>query len=209
MKLYDISMSISHDMPVYKNKEDKRPHLRIRQDFSSGSAFETRVEMDSHTGTHLDAPLHMLEDGRTIETLDLASVMTKCKVLDLTACQDAVTRNDLASQDIQAGDFILLKTRNSEYEGFDFAFVFLDKTGAEYLQQQGIVGVGIDALGIERSQPGHETHKILLNSGIIILEGLRLKDVAPGEYFLCAAPLNIAGAEAAPVRAVLIADWDS
>lgn len=89
-------------------------------------------------------------------------------------------------------------------EDFDFEFVYLDKSGALYLKEKEIVGVGIDALGIERSQPDHETHKILLEAGIVILEGLRLKDVEEGEYFLYAAPLKIKGAEAAPTRAVLI-----
>lgn len=105
---------------------------------------------------------------------------------------------------IDEGAFILLKTKNSFHEGFANDFIYVEKSGAQYLKDKGIVGVGIDALGIERSQPGHETHKILLGAGIIILEGLKLADIAEGEYILSAAPLKIIGSEAAPVRAVLI-----
>ena len=70
--------------------------------------------------------------------------------------------------------------------------------------ETGIIGVGIDSLGIERSQPGHETHKTLLGNSIMILEGLRLKEVVEGKYILIAAPLNIPGVEASPVRAFLM-----
>lgn len=204
MKIYDISIPISRDMTVYKNKEEKRPVLTVMQDYSSGHSFESRIEMDLHTGTHLDAPLHMLENGATVDKLDLSRVITSCKVIDLAEVEDKITGNTLAGQNISAGDFVLFKTRNSFHEGFDFEFVYLDKTGAEFLAEAEVAGVGIDALGIERNQPEHETHTILFANGIVILEGLKLKDVPAGEYLLYAAPLNIVGAEAAPVRAVLI-----
>lgn len=202
MKIYDISMEIHENMTVYKNKEEKRPKHTITVD--SGDVRETRISMDMHTGTHIDAPLHMIRGGDTIENLDINKVITKCKVFDFTNISDKITLEDLISKDIQKGDFIIFKTRNSFREDFDFEFVYLDKTGAEFLKEKGVAGVGIDALGIERAQPEHETHKILLGAGIVILEGVRLKDVEEGEYFLYAAPLKIRGAEASPTRAVLV-----
>ncbi len=83
-------------------------------------------------------------------------------------------------------------------------FIYLKKSGAEFLAEQGIIGVGIDALGIERAQPNHETHNILMEKGIIIIEGLRLKEVPTGNYFMCALPLKIKGADGAPARVVLM-----
>lgn len=204
MKIYDISMNIHHDMMVYKNKEEKRPVLNNVQNFINSSAYESRISMDMHTGTHVDAPLHMIEEGSTIETLDLNTVITKCKVLDLTNVHNTIMRENLIKKDIQKGDFIILKTRNSNTEEFDFDFVYLEKSGAEYLKEKEIKGVGTDGLGIERSQPNHETHKILMEAGITIVEGLRLKDISEGSYVLCAPPLKIKGAEAAPTRALLI-----
>lgn len=204
MKIFDISMKVSHDMPVYKGKASKRPVLKIESDFSTGAAYETRLEMNMHTGTHIDMPLHFLKNGRTIDTLELEKVVTRCKVFDFKEAEDRITQEHLQEKDIEDGDFILLKTRNSYLDILEKEFIYLDKTGADYLKGKGIIGVGIDSLGIERSQPEHETHKILLGAGIIILEGLRLKDVDEGEYILYAAPINVAGAEAAPVRAVLI-----
>ena len=61
MKIYDISKEISKDMMVYKDREEKRPQLKVVRDFSTGSVYESIITMDLHTGTHMDAPLHMLE----------------------------------------------------------------------------------------------------------------------------------------------------
>lgn len=204
MEIYDISMAIYSDMPVYKNKEEKKPRLRVQQDFKSSSAYESVLEINMHTGTHVDAPLHMFEGGETIDQLDLSKVITQCKLLDLTQVVDRITARDLEGKGISKDDFILFKTKNSFCEFFDVDFVFLDKTGAEFLKHIGIKGVGADALGIERSQPDHSTHKILFEAGITIIEGLRLAEVPEGEYLLFAAPLKVIGAEGAPTRAVLV-----
>jgi len=204
MKIYDISMKIHHNMPVYKGKISKKPVLKVMSDFSSGTSFETKLELNMHTGTHIDRPLHFLPGGETIDQLELEEVVTKCQVLDFTNANGKIMKEHLAGKRIKEGDFILLKTKNSFLNILEGEFSYLDKTGADYLKKTGVRGVGIDALGIERSQSDHETHKILLGAGIVILEGLRLKEVAEGEYLLVAAPLNVVGAEAAPVRAILI-----
>lgn len=204
MKIYDISMDIHEDMVVYKNKEKKKPKITAAQDHTTGSSYESFITMEMHTGTHIDAPLHMIEGGATMEGYGLESFIRKCKVLDLTDVEDRITKAALQEKNIVKGDFILFKTKNSFATKFDFQFVFLEKSGAVYLKEIGIVGVGIDALGIERDQPQHETHKTLLNHGIIIIEGLQLKEIGEGEYTLIAPPLKIRNVEAAPTRALLI-----
>ncbi len=203
MKLYDISLPIAASMPVYKGLEVKRPILSTDMDFNKGKAYESRLEMNLHTGTHIDRPLHMIPGGDTMNTLPLSQVVTPCRVLDLTEAKDKVTKEELLKKDIPMGSFLLLKTRNSYENLLEKDFIYLDRTGAEYLQERKVIGVGIDSLGIERSQPDHETHIRLLGSGAVILEGLQLKDIEEGEYLLSAAPLNIEGVEAAPVRAYL------
>lgn len=203
-KIYDISMPITYDMPVYKGREEKRPSLTVQSDFSEGSVYETKLHMNMHTGTHLDRTLHMIPGGSTIETLDLNQVITNCRVIDLTDVSNHITREDLLDKQIESGDFILLKTKNSYSDILEHEFIYLEKTGAEFLKDKAVIGVGIDALGIERNQPDHETHLLLMNSGVHILEGLRLNEVEEGDYFLFAAPINVIGAEAAPVRAILL-----
>jgi len=204
MRLIDISMEISSDMPVYKGDPAKRPVLTVDRDFSTGGVYESRLQLNLHTGTHLDAPLHMLPGGGFTSSLSLEQLVRGCKVLDFSRVTEKITRDDLAGKEIHAGDFVLLKTRNSLLDLLEGDFVYLERTGAAYLRERGISGVGIDALGIERAQSEHETHTILLSAGILILEGLRLQSVEEGEYSLVAAPIKIAGVEAAPVRAFLM-----
>lgn len=204
IKVIDISMDIHKTMPVYKNKPERQPVLNFVQDFSNANSCESELVIGMHTGTHVDAPLHMLPGGSTVDQINLDKVVTKCRVLDFTGLQHQITTHDLQTKKIEPGIFILLKTRNSYEHSFDFNFVYLEQSGALHLKEAGISGVGIDALGIERNQPGHPTHKILFEAGIIIIEGLRLAEVEAGDYLLCAAPLKVVGAESAPVRAFLI-----
>jgi len=204
MKIHDISMAVSHLMTVYKNKIDKKPKLEVVSDFSTQLAYETRVTMNLHTGTHMDFPLHMIKDGKASDTLDLSQLIRKVKVLDLTHIKEKIEENDLKCFDIQEKDFLLFKTSNSWIEDFDFQFIYLSESGAIYLKNLNISGVGIDALGIERDQKGHPTHHHLLSRDIIIIEGLRLKDVKGGEYQMIALPIKISSVEALPLRVVLL-----
>lgn len=206
MKIYDISMSITHDMPVYKGRAEKKPYFRNDRNFNTGSVYETRIEMNLHTGTHLDSPMHILENGKNLDSIALDKVITKCKVLDLTEVNEKISKMHLESKKIEEGDFILLKTKNSFEAILEKNFIFLDVSGAKFLKDKKIKGVGIDSLGIERDQPGHGTHKALMEDEIIILEGLNLSKVDEGEYFLFAAPIKIKDVEAAPVRAILLED---
>lgn len=204
MKIYDISMEIEKDMMVYRNQEKRRPLLEQTRKIPEDGVNESILHINLHTGTHMDASSHVLENGGTIEETDLNKCITLCKVLDFTHLNDCITKDDLMKKNIQKDDFILLKTKNSFSDEFSFEFVYLRHDGAEYMKETGVKGVGIDSLGIERSQPGHKTHKALLMNNIVVLEGLRLKDIDEGEYILCALPLKIKGGDGSPVRACLI-----
>ena len=204
-KVYDVTMPITLDMPVYKNKPEKRPEFVITSDHADKGVRESRIALDVHTGTHIDAPLHMIAEGATIESIQVTDLMGVCKVLDLTHVENAISQTHLQPLGIQAGDFVLLKTRNSSDSVFNPEFVFLDEDGARYLAGLNVKGVGIDALGVERSQPTHPTHKALFGAGVIVIEGLRLADVPPGTYQLIALPLSLIGLDASPARVVLIA----
>ncbi len=146
----------------------------------------------------------MMASGWTSEKLPLHKFITPCRVLDLTGLEDGITREDLVGYNIQPGEFLLFKTRNSFDAGFRDDFIYIKADAAGYLKDQGIKGVGIDALGVERSQPGHETHLALLGNDIMVLEGLVLGEVPEGQYVLIALPLLIDNADGAPARAVLV-----
>jgi len=162
MLLYDISSTIAPDMPVYKNRDEKRPRFKVSRDHASGSIYEGRLDIDLHSGTHLDFPLHVLPQGESSDAWNNEQFLTRCRVLDFSAsAADRIGAGDLQQKEDEsrhqasepfweAGGTVLLKTANSAKQHFDFSFVFLDTSGAEFLAQKNIVGVGIDALGIER-----------------------------------------------------------
>jgi len=204
LKIYDISVVISPNMTVYKDYPHKKPVFTNVSNFETGSSYETDIKMNVHSGTHVDFNLHMLKDGNTSSNAILSNYITDAKVFDLTHLKDKIEADDLKELNIEKDDFVLFKTRNSNVEHFDFGFVYVTESAAKYLAEKQIKGVGVDALGIERDQPGHPTHKTLMNHNIVILEGLRLKDIVPQSYILIALPLKFEGLDGSPVRAVLL-----
>jgi arylformamidase len=154
----------------------------------------------------VDAPLHYLKDGEDVASLSPEKLIGLCRVVDFTNIEEFITEDDIVGMDFSEIDFVLFKTRNS-IESRPVDFVYIDASAAEILKGKNLKGVGIDALGIERNQEGHPTHKTLLKEGLLIIEGLVLKNVSPGEYLLIVLPLKIRSAEAAPARALLIKDF--
>jgi arylformamidase len=203
-RIIDISMTIHEGMQVYKNKEEKKPKIYNTSNHETGRVHESRIDIDVHCGTHVDAPLHMLAGGETIETIGLEQLVGPARVLDLTHVEDAITKDDLVPHGIQRGERILFKTKNSLTDEFLWDFVYLREDGAQYLIERGVILAGTDGLGIERAQPEYTTHRPLLKNGIVIVEGLRLAHVEPGSYWLVIAPLKLTGIDAAPARAFLI-----
>jgi len=198
--IYDISMPIHKDMQVYKNKIEKRPIFEKQL----GSTYETSLTLNLHTGTHIDFPLHTIENGGDSNNHSLEPLIGKAKVLDLMHVDNEIDASDLENTLIKENDFILLKTKNSLDEMFNPQFIYINESAARYLASKSIRGVGIDGLGIERSQPNHPSHNTLFNAGIIILEGLRLKEIKEDIYDFICLPLNIKDVEALPVRVVLM-----
>jgi arylformamidase len=209
MKLHDISMTIHNGMPVYKDKPEKKPHIRRTRTLEDG-ANESSITMDSHTGTHMDAFYHMLNNSKKIHEMPLEKCIGDAVVLDLTKIKGAITEDSLDAAlkktkiNIDKNSIVLLKTRAKPMRSFDFKFTFLDKSGAVFLSKKGVKAVGIDQLGIERGQPNHETHDILFKRHIPVFEGLELSAIKPGKYFFIGLPLKIKDGDGAPVRAILI-----
>ena len=206
MKIYDISMEINESIAVWKDKESKKPKLMTTAEYSKDGMNESRIDMDLHTGTHADAYFHMIGNGKRIDEISLNKFIGNCIVLDFTKAKDKITNNELKKigDKIKKEDIVLLKTLKKPMEKFDFNFTYLDKTGAKFLADKKVKTVGIDALGIERSQSGHDTHKILFEKGIPVVEGLELSKINSGRYFFIGLPLKIKDGDASPIRAVLI-----
>jgi arylformamidase len=213
MKLYDISMMIHNGMPVYKDKIEKKPHIRKTRQLEDG-ANESSITMDSHTGTHMDAFYHMLGNGKKIHEMPLERCIGDSLVLDMSKTKGAINEDALKTalkksnnKSTLKNTIVLLKTRTKPMRSFDFKFTFLEKSGASYLTKQGIKAIGIDQLGVERGQPNHETHDILFKKGIVVFEGLELSSVKAGKYFFIGLPLKIKDGDGAPSRAILLDKW--
>jgi len=194
MKIIDISWPINNNITEYKDRKTINISEKI-------------ITLHPHTGTHIDAPAHFLKNGKTIDQIDLNRLIGKCRVLDFTEIEEKITEKDLEKHDIKKDEIILLKTKNSDLtitQKFDANFVYLEKSGAEFLVKKEIKSVGIDYLGIERDQPNHETHKTLLENDILIIEGLRLKNVEAKGYFFYCLPIYLENLDSAPARAILL-----
>ncbi|MFH1831893.1 MAG: cyclase family protein [bacterium] len=203
-KIIDISWPITQDITTYKDR--KNVHFEHSRIFDRDGTHESSICIYSHTGTHIDAPAHFVRDGKAVDQIALDALIGACRVLDFTHITEKITAQDLSVQDIQAGQKILFKTKNSllgDISPFEKDFVYLDKSGAQFLADKKVSLIGHDYLGIERNQPEHETHKILLEHNVVIIEGLRLGHVVPGDYSLCCLPIAIKGLEAVMARAVL------
>jgi arylformamidase len=176
--------------------------------FANGDqATVSRIDMGAHTGTHMDAPLHLVPGGAGIDTMPIDTTVGPARVV---AIDDpaAVTRAALASLDVQEGERLLVKTRNSNRAWASTAFVehfvHLTTDAARYLAERRIRCIGVDYLSVSgyREDPA-PTHRALLEAGVWIIEGLDLSRVEPGLHDLVCLPLRIAGGDGAPARAIL------
>ena len=204
-EIIDISWPITSNMTAYKDQSTVQ--VIATKTFERDHHRASLITMSSHTGTHIDAPSHFLGNGKTIEKINISSLIGSCKVLDFTDCNEKITNNEFQKFSIEKNDIILVKTKNSKRSPtdlFDHNFVYLDQQAAQWLVDCKIKAFGIDYLGIERHNPGHETHTTLLKNDICIIEGLRLDHVSPGSYTLCCLPLLINDCDGAPARAVLL-----
>ncbi len=208
MKIIDISVPVSSTLPVYAG--DPPATIMRVADFAKGDQMTlSSIAMGVHTGTHMDAPLHFIPGGKTIEQLDLNVLVGPARVVELLGVEREISANDLEAANLPAGtQRILFKTRNSALwaePGFEENFVGIGADAAQWLVEHAVRLVAIDYLSVEifgsRDFP---THQILLGAGIIAVEGVDLRNVAPGAYQLICLPIKLQGAEGAPARAVLI-----
>ncbi len=170
----------------------------------------SRWDLSAHTGTHADARMHFIPGGWTIESLELSRCVGPCRVVDLTHLEGHASRADLEAAQVAGTARLLFKTRNSNLglmgrSEFDEGYVAISREAAEYLVEIGVETVGVDYLSVEPFEDKEfNTHHTLLGADVVILEGLLLTDVEPGEYFLVCLPLKLVGSDGSPARAILM-----
>jgi arylformamidase len=206
-KIFDISVPVANGGVVYPGNPEIRiePHSELSRGASSNLS---RLSFGSHTGTHVDAPRHFLEAGSTVDRLPLDALIGPAQVIAFPDDVMSVTAADLQQSGLANAQRVLIRTRNSTFikeREFHPDYTYLAPDAAEYLASAGVKLVGVDYLSVEQFHSGHhKTHRTLLGRGIVIVEGLDLSGIAPGEYAFCCLPLRLEGLDGAPARAVLM-----
>ncbi len=206
---YDISVPIKQGMN-YLPIDPVAPKVYRLADVALGSKVTmSMLEIISHTGTHIDSPLHFIPGGSTISDMPLDATIGPARVIEIEDSV-AVKVAELEKYDIKKGERILCKTRNSPeaYEAPRFVedYVYLDADAAEYLAAKRIILFGLDCItigDIRNEESVMKTHQFLLSAGVYILEGCALGHVPAGEYELLCLPLLMYHGDAGPGRAVL------
>jgi arylformamidase len=202
----DVSVPVRNGMVHWPG--DPAYHFQHLHDQKKGDLCTlSRVSMGVHTGTHMDAPRHFLEDAATIDEMPLDATVGPVRVIQICDKQ-AIRREELMQSPIGSNERVLFKTANSDTlwtkDDFDENFVFIARDGAEYLVERGTRMVGVDYLSVGGFHEDNiETHVTLLGAGIWVIEGLNLSGVEPGLYEMICLPLKLMGAEGAPARAIL------
>jgi arylformamidase len=205
--LIDISLVLSSRLPVWPGSQKFRldpVHCLSRGDSCNESSYSANI----HTGTHIDAPWHFLDEGKKTDSVDLENLIGPVLVIHLPNVKEITSQHLEALRIPKDTTRILFQTDNSLLWArgvcdFNKDFVALTADAAEWLAETGIRLVGIDYLSIQLFRDSNRTHEVLLTAEIVILEGLNLHGVKPGNYELICLPLAIEGAEGAPARAVL------
>jgi arylformamidase len=208
-RIYDISVPLRTGGLVYPNN----PPISITavQSIAAGAtANVSRIDLGSHTGTHVDAPKHFIDSGTGVDSMPLDVLMGPARLIAFDDDVMAVGEKELRQHDLGGVTRLLIRTRNSAWLAsgsteFHPDFTHVAPDGAKYLVSLGVRLVGVDYLSVEQfHSPTHATHRTLLENRVVIVEGMVLSEPPPGDYDLRCLPLLMAGLDGAPARAVLV-----
>ena len=205
MKIYDVTVPISKGMVVYPGD----PAVRVERKSTinkDGAKFNaSRYSFGSHTGTHIDPPFHLIENGTTVDNLPLELLIGRARVVEITSPR--IDESALEEFDFTTDVRVLFKTRNSylwDRNELVKDFVYITEGAARALVNEGIKVVGIDYLSVDRFESKElETHRTLLEANVLIVEGLDLREVEAGDYEMICLPLKIKDGDGAPARVLL------
>ncbi|MEW6130652.1 MAG: cyclase family protein [Acidobacteriota bacterium] len=205
MKIYDVTVPISKELIVYPGD----PPIKIKRAKTLGKNDAeynlTTFSFGAHTGTHIDAPFHLFADGAKADELPLEMLIGPARVVEITSPR--IDEEALQEFDLMADVRLLFKTRNSYLWGkneFVQEYVYITLDAARYLIKEGVKLIGIDYLSIEKFGSNDlPVHKEFLSAGTIIVEGLNLRDIEPGDYEMICLPLKVTESDGAPARVIL------
>jgi arylformamidase len=208
-RIIDVSLPIGKDLLTWPG--DPGVEVEAAKRITEGDPSNVSLlSMGTHTGTHVDPPVHFIEGTEGIDRVALDVLVGEVIVADLRSA-DSIGPDELDALNLPEGtERLLCRTRNSDLwsrlpVGFPDDYVAVTPDGARWLVERGIRLVGVDFLSVERNGgSGHPVHHTLLGNGTIILEGLDLSKAEPGPYTLACLPLRITAGDGGPARAALI-----
>ena len=200
----DVTVPIRQGMVHWPDNPPVR--LETTEEMHEGGICRvSELSLGVHTGTHFDAPNHFDVEGGGVDALPLDGLVGPARVVAVGGA--AVVASDLEPLELRSGERILFKTTNSarcwDTDEFVPDYVYVSKEAGRYLAARRVRTVGIDYLSLGGPSDGAATHRVLLEAGACILEGLDLLRVAPGAFDLIALPLLISGCDGAPARVLL------
>ncbi len=211
MEIFDISLPIKNEMVVWPG--DPPVNLtQISEIIKGEEANISYLQFCVHTGTHIDAPKHYIDEGKTTNLIPLEKCIGEALVVhinpDVDVISEEVLINHPNNMDFTKTKRILFHTRNSNEwtagsNKFNRSFVAINASGAKYLTELGVVLIGIDYLSVAPFDETLEPHQILLSNEVVLLEGLNLSNIEEGFYQLYCLPLKIIDCDGAPARAIL------
>jgi len=210
VEVIDLTHTIHADMPVFPGTEP--PIFQEANTLEKDGFKETKIILYSHTGTHIDAPAHMLKDGPYLDDLAIGHFIGRATIFDFSHEKIRtidINRLKQYEKKIRKVEFIILKTGWSEYWGkseYYEDFPSLSEEAARYLSEFNLKGIGIDVISIDDiNSTTFTVHKILMSQNIIIIENLTNLDAIKDEYFILSImPLKTKHADGSPVRAAAI-----
>lgn len=202
----DVSVPLGDAMVHWPND----PPVSIKRIKNINKGDKTNlslVSLGTHSGTHVDAPIHFIKAGKGVDTIPLDTLVGRARVIEIRD-PESIKPEELVTHRIRGGERILFRTRNSSYawqqDKFVEDFVFISDAAADLLVQRRVRLIGIDYLSVGSFRDGGSyVHKTLLGAGIGIIEGLNLAKVIPGKYDLVCLPLRIVSGDGAPARVIL------
>jgi len=205
MSIYDVTLPIYAGMIRYPG--DFPATVTLRRSIRSGDNCNmSRLELSSHTGTHVDAPFHFDEDGVRVDEIPLDVLIGPARLIELDV-KKVVDESDLRGRDLGGHSRLLLKTRNSSLlkrPEFTSEYVSITESAARYIVELGIRLLGVDHLSVEKlKSPDWGVHHTLLGSGVVVIEGVDLSEPPPGDYEIICLPLPLKGCDGSPARVVL------
>lgn len=200
-----MSLKISNELPTYPG--DPTVNISPKIEYKDKGCNVLSLCMGTHSGTHVDVPLHLIDGGASLDQIQLDRFMGEALFAEIIKdTNEKITLDEVKKLNLKDGDILIVRTgweANSYKENYFKGFPYFSVAAADYLISKGIKAIGADIPAVDGPEQNGAFHKKMMLSGIVIIEALtNLKQISGKRMFFSALPLNILCADGSPVRAI-------